>query len=63
MAQILNTSTDYLLDLTNNPMPANFSLNEQENNVIMNFRSLTQEEKIQAQAYLQALVDLSKLEK
>ena len=60
MAKILNTSTDYLLDLTNNPNPANFSLTEKENNLITNYRNLSLEEQIKAEAYIEAMIDLKK---
>lgn len=58
MAKLLNTSTDYLLDLTDNPNPIDFSLDEKENNIIMNYRKLNQEEKLKCEAYLQAMIDL-----
>lgn len=58
MAKILDTSTDYLLDLTNNPIPSNFTLSEIENALISNYRSLNKEEKIKVEAYIQAIVDL-----
>ncbi len=61
MAEILNTSTDYLLDLTDNPNPSNFSLNEKENNIIDNYRKLNNNEKIQVESYIQAIVDLKNL--
>lgn len=61
MAEILNTSTDYLLDLTDNPNPSNFSLNEKENNIIDNYRKLNNNEKIQVETYIQAIVDLKNL--
>lgn len=60
MAKVLNTSTDYLLDLTNNPNPSDFVLSEEENNLIINYRSLNNEEKIKAESYIQAMVDLKK---
>lgn len=58
MAKILNTSTDYLLDLTNNPNPVDFTLTEKENNLIVNYRNLNFEEKIKAESYIQAMIDL-----
>lgn len=58
MARILNTSTDYLLDLTDDPTPSNFKLSEKENVLIANYRSLSNEEKIRAETYIQAIVDL-----
>ncbi len=58
MAKILNTSTDYLLDLTNNPNPSDFTLSEKENSLITNYRNLDNEEKIKAETYIQAILDL-----
>lgn len=58
MAKILNTSTDYLLDLTNNPIPSDFILSEKENSLITNYRKLDNEEKIKAETYIQAILDL-----
>ncbi len=60
MAKVLNTSTDYLLDLTNNPNPSDFVLSEEENNLISNYRSLNNEEKIKAETYIQTIVDFKK---
>lgn len=57
MAKILNTTTDYLLGLTDNPNPADFSLSENENNLINNYRKLSNEEKIKIESYLDALID------
>lgn len=58
MAKILGTSTDYLLDLTDNPTPTDFTLNEKENILINNYRSLNESEKIQVEAYIQAMIDI-----
>lgn len=59
MAKILNTTTDYLLDLTDNPNPANFKLSEKENDIINNYRSLSDTEKVKAETYIQTIVDLN----
>ena len=58
MAKILNTSTDYLLDLTNNPNPADFKLNTSENVLINNYRKLSKEEQIRVDAYINAIMDI-----
>lgn len=58
MAKILNTTTDYLLDLTDNPNPVDFTLTEKEYNLISNYRNLNNEEKIKIETYIQAIVDL-----
>lgn len=58
MAKLLNTSTDYLLDLTNNPIPNDFKLTEKENKLIQNYRILDKDEKIKIEAYIDAIIDL-----
>ena len=58
MAKILNTTTDYLLDLTDNPNINDFKLNENENTLINNYRNLNNIEKIKVDSYLQAMIDL-----
>lgn len=58
MSKILGTSTDYLLDLTDNPTHTDFTLNEKENILINNYRSLNNDEKIQVEAYIQAMIDI-----
>ena len=50
MAKILNTSTDYLLDLTDNPTPSNFILSEEENDIINNYRKLNEKEKLKVKS-------------
>ncbi len=57
MAKILNTSTDYLLDLTDNPNPNDFKLTESENALINNYRKLNSMEKIKVDSYVQAMID------
>lgn len=58
MSKILGTSTDYLLDLTDNTTPTDFTSNEKENILINNYRSLNNDEKIQVEAYIQAMIDI-----
>lgn len=58
MSKLLNTSTDYLLDLTDNPNIPDFILSEKENNLLINYRSLNDEEKIQAETYIQTIIDI-----
>lgn len=58
MAKILNTSTDYLLDLTDNPGAPEFKLNEEEYNLVLNYRNLNKEEKTKITAYVDAMIDL-----
>lgn len=58
MAQILNTSTDYLLDLTDNPVSNNFKLTERESVLLNNYKKLDNEEQIKVEAYIQAIIDL-----
>lgn len=61
MAQILNTTTDYLLDLTDNPNPSNFMLSEKENLIINRYRSFNTEAKIKVEAYIDAIYDFNSL--
>ncbi len=61
MAKILNTTTDYLLDLTDNPNPTDLNLNEKENMLITNYRNLNNTEKSQVNAYIQAIIDLKNI--
>ncbi len=63
MSKILNTSTDYLLDLTNNPISSNCKISEKENILISNYRALNIDEKILVDAYVQAMVDLRNIDK
>ena len=58
MAKIFNTSTDYLLDLTDNPNTSDFKLTEQENVLLNNYRNLEKEDKIKVEAYIQAMIDM-----
>ncbi|MBE6153194.1 MAG: helix-turn-helix transcriptional regulator [Firmicutes bacterium] len=60
MAKLLNTTTDYLLDLTDNPTPPDFILSDKELSLITNYRSLDNEEKIKVETYIQAMLDLKK---
>ena len=60
MAKILNTTTDYLLDLTDNPNPSDFVLSEKENMIINNYRSFDDTNKIKVEAYIEAIKDLYK---
>lgn len=60
LSKILNTTTDYLLDLTNNPSPSNFKLTEEELNFINNYRNLNTTEQIKVEAYTQAIIDIKK---
>ncbi len=61
MAEILNTSTDYLLDLTNDPKPSDFNINENENLLLINYKKLSNENKSRVEGYIQALLDIEKM--
>ena len=58
MAKIFNTSTDYLLDLTDNPNVNDFKLTEEENNLLNNYKLLDNEDKNKVDAYVQAIIDI-----
>ncbi len=57
MAEILNVSVDYLLDLTDDVITSNFKLDENELALIENYRKLDNKNKVKVEAYLQAMVD------
>ena len=57
MAQIFNTSTDYLLDLTDNPTPPNMKLLPEENNLLTKYQKLNEIEKAKVNAYIDAILD------
>lgn len=61
MANLLNTSTDYLLDLTDDPTKPDFNLNEKEHNIINLYRNLSDTEKIKVESYLTAINDLKNI--
>ena len=61
MAEILNTSTDYLLDITNNPNKCDFNLSEKENIMINNYRLLNNIEQEKVNSYIQAIIDIKNL--
>lgn len=61
MAKILGTTTDYLLDLTDNPNPADFKLSEAENNIINTYRNFKNEDKIRIETYIQAINDIKNI--
>lgn len=61
MAKILNTSTDYLLDLTNDPKPSDFNIDDDEIHLLLNYKKLSKENKIKLKGYLQALIDIEKI--
>ncbi len=61
MAQILNVSVDYLLDLSDNV--SNCNLSENEFALVENYRKLDEKSRLKAEDYLQAMVDFSELGK
>ena len=63
MAKYLNTSTDYLLGLTNNPVPGDLVLDEREFMMIDNYRTLSYEDKIRCSTYIEVMADFSHKEK
>ena len=60
MAKTLNTTTDYLLGLTDNPAKPNMILTNRENNLLNSYKSLNNEEKALVDGYVQAILDLKK---
>lgn len=58
IAKSLNTSTDYLLDLTNNPVGNDFLLDEDELLLINNYRKLPKKNKDKICSYVEAMNDI-----
>ena len=63
LAELLNTSTDYLLGLTNNPVPNELKLDERELSLIYNFRNLEEKDKVKIETYIQIMVDYDNIDK
>jgi transcriptional regulator with XRE-family HTH domain len=61
MSKILNTSTDYLLDLTDNPIPQDFKISEEEYELLTCFNSLSPVHKERVFGYIQAIVDIENI--
>lgn len=61
MSKILNTSTDYLLDLTNDPKPSNFTITESEISLLNKYNKLTNNEKILVSGYIQGIIDINNI--
>lgn len=58
LANILNTSTDYLLGRIEDDRPVNFSKNDLTNdeiNLICSFRNLSNDNKLKVQGFIEAL--------
>ena len=63
MAEILNVSVDYLLDLTDDVINSNFKIDENELSLIENYRKLDSINKLKVESYLQAMIDFSEEKK
>lgn len=63
LAKYLETSTDYLLGLTNNPTPIKFmgdgNLTDEEQNLLYKYNSLAVEDKLKLAGYIDALTIVS----
>ena len=58
LAKYLNTSTDYLLELTNDPTPyktLKSDLTDKEKEILSNYNSLSNQNKLKLEGYLDAL--------
>lgn len=59
LAKFLDTSTDYLLGLTDNPTPtkylSNSNLSEEEINILHHYNLLSKEAKLKLEGYLEAI--------
>lgn len=61
MAKILNTTTDYLLDLTDNPKPNNFNISENELALLSNYNLLSFEEQSLVNGYIKGILDVKNI--
>lgn len=61
MAKILNTTTDYLLDLTDNPKPNNFNVSENELALLSNYNLLSFEEQSLVNGYIKGILDVKNI--
>ena len=61
MAKILNTSTDYLLDLTDNPIPNNFKITTDEYILLKNYKNISDIDKIKVNTYIETIIDLNNI--
>ena len=57
MSKILNTSVDYILGLTTNPVPNDITLTEAEHTLLFNYRQLNNIDKVKVQSYIQGIID------
>lgn len=57
IAKLLNTSTDYILGITNNPTPPEITLDEEELVLLTNYRSLNNIDKVKAPSYIQGMIE------
>ena len=60
MSEIFGTSIDYILGITDNPVPNELKLNNHENNLLNNYRKLSENEKQKVEAYIEGLLDSKK---
>ena len=60
MSEIFSTSIDYLLGITDNPPPNDLTLNNRENNLLNNYRKLSESEKQKVEAYIDGIMDTKK---
>lgn len=58
LSKMLNTTTDYLLDLTDNPIKPNINLTENEFTLLNNYKKLNKTEQLMVNSYIQALIDI-----
>lgn len=60
MSEIFGTSIDYILGITDNPIPNDLTLNNRENNLLNNYRKLSESEKQKVEAYIEGIMDTKK---
>ena len=60
MSEIFGTSIDYILGITDTPTPNDLKLNNRENNLLNNYRKLSENEKQKVEAYIEGIMDTKK---
>ena len=60
MSEIFGTSIDYILGIADTPTPNDLKLNNRENNLLNNYRKLSENEKQKVEAYIEGIMDTKK---
>lgn len=63
LANKLNTTTDYILGLTDEPNKLSADLSKEESLLLLNYRNLDWGDRVYVESYVQAMVDVRRREK